>query len=248
MAWVFVMMGHTDSTAVLFVKSSDSVSGDDMVHHSPKCVRCSVTVGCVNPGFHGPTDCTVAHQSITISTATISACTSRVGVIIKLKSLHQKKKWRAYCISQQAVPISTPPVSEREREREREREKERERKRERKRATERARERERESGGERATSHSKPVGVAMMDRCAFPSLTLVAHMLIRRFALHADHQHVGVRPTTRSRETVDSVMPDRLPITPNDGRMRHTCGHQHTAVHQKTSVGRILRLVPYHQL
>lgn len=124
MAWVFVMMGHTDSTAVLFVKSSDSVSGDDMVHHSPKCVRCSVTVGCVNPGFHGPTDCMVAHQSITISTATISAC--RVGVIIKLKPLPPKGAV-ADMLHLSTDGVDQHPTSVRERERERARERAHER-------------------------------------------------------------------------------------------------------------------------
>jgi len=36
MAWVFVIMSQTDATAVEFVKSSDSVSGEESVHHSPK--------------------------------------------------------------------------------------------------------------------------------------------------------------------------------------------------------------------
>jgi hypothetical protein len=31
-----------------------AAGGAESVHHSPKCVRCSVTVGCTKPPAHGP--------------------------------------------------------------------------------------------------------------------------------------------------------------------------------------------------
>mmetsp|Transcript_49328 Transcript_49328/g.81909 ORF Transcript_49328/g.81909 Transcript_49328/m.81909 type:complete len:238 (-) Transcript_49328:934-1647(-) len=53
-AWMFVIMCHTLSTALSLEKSIDNVIGAESTHQSPKCVRCSVMVGCTKPPSQGP--------------------------------------------------------------------------------------------------------------------------------------------------------------------------------------------------